>query len=108
VKWAIPPAQETLARESVQLLKRYRDGEISFIVPDVFWAEVGNAWWKGVRQQRWPKAVAEPAVSEMRSRSFFTVSSQDLLPEALKIAFATTAPFTTASMSPSPFSSRLR
>lgn len=88
VKWAIPSHSETLAAESVRLLKRYTDGEINFIVPDVFWAEVGNTLWKGVRQQRWQRALAENAASHMRERDFFTVSSQVLLPEALKIAFA--------------------
>lgn len=90
VKWVIPSAisskNETLTAESLQLLKRYVDGEINFIVPDVFWAEVGNVLWKGVRQRRWPQAVAESAASDIRDRDFFTVSSLTLLPEALKIA----------------------
>ncbi|MGA9075108.1 MAG: type II toxin-antitoxin system VapC family toxin, partial [Candidatus Sulfotelmatobacter sp.] len=88
VKWVIPSAGETLTAESFQLLKRYADGEINFIVPDVFWAEVGNVLWKGVRQRRWVQAVAEGAASEISHQDFFTVSSLTLLPEALKIAFA--------------------
>ena len=92
VKWAIPSAQETLTTESVQLLKRYQNGEINFIVPDVFWAEVGNVLWKGASRRRWPRAVAERAVSEMRGRNFLTVSSLELLPEAIKIAFAHDCP----------------
>lgn len=87
VKWAIPSAKETLTAESVQLLKRYQEGDINFIVPDVFWAEVGNVLWKGVRQRRWPQAIAERAAADMRRRNFFTVSSLDLLAEALEIAF---------------------
>lgn len=86
-KWAIPSAKETLAAESLQLLKRYTEGDINFIVPDIFWAEVGNVLWKGVRQRRWPQAVAERATLDMRNRNFFTVPSQELLPEAIKIAF---------------------
>jgi predicted nucleic acid-binding protein len=87
MKWTIPSAKETLTAESLQLLKRYTDGDINFIVPDVFWAEIGNVLWKGVRQRRWPQAVAERATSEIRDRDFFTVSSLELLPEALNIAF---------------------
>lgn len=87
VKWSIPSANETLTSESLQLLQRYVNGEIDFIVPGVFWAEVGNVLWKGVRQRRWPQALAEGAASEMRDRNFFTVSDLTLLPEALKIAF---------------------
>lgn len=88
VKWAVPLAQETLTAESLYLLKRYTGGEINFIVPDVFWAEVGNVFWKGVRQRRWQQTVAERAASDMRKRNFFTVSSLDLVTDALKIAFA--------------------
>jgi predicted nucleic acid-binding protein len=86
LKWAIPSAQEGLTAESLQLLKRYTSGEINFIVPDVFWAEVGNVLWKGVRRRRWPQAVAENAASALQERNFFTVSSLELLPEALRIA----------------------
>ncbi len=88
VKWAVPSAQETLTAESLHLLRRYTEGEINFIVPDVFWAEVGNVLWKGVRQRRWQQAVAERAASDMRKRNFFTVASLDLVTDALKIAFA--------------------
>ena len=92
VKWvipsSIPPKNETLTAESLQLLKRYVDGEINFIVPDVFWAEVGNVLWKGVRQRRWSQAVAESAASDVMDREFLTVSSFTLLPDALKIALA--------------------
>ncbi len=88
VKWAIPSADETLAAESSRLLKGYADGEIDFIVPDIFWAEVGNVLWKGVRQRRWTRAVAEAAATEMSQQNLFTVSSLTLMSAALKIAFA--------------------
>ena len=88
VKWMIPAANETYTVESIELLRRYSAGEINFIVPDVFWAEVGNVLWKGARQRRWPQTVAEKAVSDIADRKFFTVSSLTLLPDALKIAFA--------------------
>ncbi len=88
VKWVLPSAKETLTTESLQLLKLYIDGDVNFIVPDIFWAEVGNVLWKGVRQRRWPQALAERAVRDVRDRGFFTVSSLGLLPEAIKIAFA--------------------
>ncbi|MGA9546037.1 MAG: type II toxin-antitoxin system VapC family toxin [Candidatus Sulfotelmatobacter sp.] len=88
LKWAIPSAQETLTTESLQLLQRYAAGEINFIVPVVFWAEIGNVMWKGARQRRWPQTVAENAASAIRKRDFFTVTSLELLPEALRIAFA--------------------
>jgi len=36
VKWAIALEEEALTSQSVRLLKRYRDGEIDFVVPDLF------------------------------------------------------------------------
>lgn len=86
LKWAIPSANETLRAESLQLLKRYADGEIDFVVPDIFWAEVGNVLWKGVRQRRWPRVRAEAAGLELRERNFHTVSSHSLMPDALEVA----------------------
>ena len=88
VKWAIPSAREPLTDESVRLLKRYVDSEVEFIVPDVFWAEVGNVLWKGTRQRRWRQDEAEAVAADMKARDFATVSSVILLPEALRIAFA--------------------
>jgi len=87
VKWVLPNP-ETLTAESLQLLRSYADGEINFLVPDLFWAEVANVLWKGARQQRWSKRVAEDGAEQLRDRNFFTISSLTLLPEALKIALA--------------------
>jgi predicted nucleic acid-binding protein len=88
IKWAMPFAREPLTDESVRLFKRYVDGEVDFIVPDVFWAEVGNVLWKGTRQRRWRQDEAEAVATDMQARDFKTVSSLVLLPEALRIAFA--------------------
>ena len=87
IKWALPSAKEDLTSESVHLLSRYLNSEVEFIVPDVFWAEIGNILWKGVRRKRWPSTDAEQMALEFKSREFQTVPSQILLPEALKLAF---------------------
>lgn len=87
VKWVIPSANETFSAESLRLLERYVAGEVDFVVPDIFWAEIGNVLWKGVRQRRWSRALAEGAASGIKDRNFFTISTQALLPAALKIAF---------------------
>jgi predicted nucleic acid-binding protein len=86
IKWALPSAKEDLTSESVRLLTRYLSGEIDFLVPDVFWAEIGNILRKGVKRKRWPVADAEEIADQFKSRDFQTVPSQILLPEALKLA----------------------
>jgi predicted nucleic acid-binding protein len=88
IKWAMPLAREPFTDQSLRLLKRYVDGELDFIVPDVFWAEVGNVLWKGTRQNRWRQDEAESVAADMQARDFTTVPSLALLPEALRIAFA--------------------
>lgn len=88
IKWAMPLAGEPLTDESLRLLKRYVNAEVEFVVPDVFWAEVGNVLWKGTRQRRWRQDDADAVAADMRARDFATVSSLTLLPEALRISFA--------------------
>lgn len=88
VKWAIPSVKEPLTDESVQLLRRYINAEIDFIVPDVFWAEVGNVLWNGARRSRWNRSDAESGAADMAARNFVTVPSFTLLSEAMRIAFA--------------------
>ena len=86
VKWAIPLGEEVLTSESVRLLKRYMDGEINFLVPDIFWAEVANVLCTGVCRHRWSSLIAEQTASDMRRRDFPTVPSLMLFSEALQIA----------------------
>ena len=87
-KWVLPAGGETLAGEALLLLKRYAAGELRFVVPDLFWAELGNILWKALRSDRIRAASAESALHAMRDRSFPTVSSHALLAEAFAIATA--------------------
>lgn len=86
-KWMLPAKGELLRREAFRLLDSYGDGETSLLVPDIFWAECGNVVWKAVRQRRFSPVDAELAILSMMRRSIPTVSSVNLLPEALPIAF---------------------
>lgn len=85
-KWFLPPADETLLEEALDLLGRYTKGEIRFIVPDLFWSEFGNILWKAMRQGRCSRATAESALADMRNRKVPTVSSLELLDNAFAIA----------------------
>ncbi|HET9405617.1 MAG TPA: type II toxin-antitoxin system VapC family toxin [Candidatus Sulfotelmatobacter sp.] len=88
IKWGIPSAAEPLTGEAIRLFKRYRSGEVDFVVPDVFWAELANVLWKGSRRGRWSQGEAEMVVGDFKARDFVTVSSMGLISEALTIAFA--------------------
>ena len=67
-KWFLPSAGETLTDEAAELLKRYARGQIQFVVPDLFWAEIANIFWKAARQGRWSQAAGANAVHTIRER----------------------------------------
>jgi predicted nucleic acid-binding protein len=87
-KWCLPVQDEPLAAEALALLHGYEKGEVQFVVPDIFWAELGNVLWKAVRRGRCTQETAESALSAMRERAVPTVSSAQLVNSALAIACA--------------------
>jgi len=86
-KWMLPVKSELLRAEAFCLLDAYEAAEVSLLVPDIFWPECGNIVWKAARQGRLPRADAESAVQILLDRKIPTISSSELLPEALAIAF---------------------
>ena len=88
-KWFLPRSGEPLVEEALALLRRYAEGEIELIVPDLFWAECGNILWKAVRVGRVPEKAATDALSEMGHYALSTVSGRELAEDALGIALST-------------------
>ena len=87
-KWFLPAKGETLVDEAFRLLHQYAAGEIRLLVPDLFWAELGNLFWKAVRQERWTQGSAQAALTAMRERQLPTISSAVLLDLGFRIAMA--------------------
>jgi len=85
-KWCLPRTGETLVDEAFSLLKGYAAGEVQMIVPDLFWAELGNILWKATRQGRCSIAAAYAAITALEERSVPTVPSLTLLELALELA----------------------
>ena len=85
-KWFLPATGEPLTDEALELLKRYTRGDLRFLVPDLFWPELGNVFWKAVRQRRWMQATAEAALGSARDRNFPTLPALPLLGDAFSIA----------------------
>ena len=85
-KWFLPAAGEPLTAEALELLKRYAAGQVRFLVPDLFWAELGNVLWKAVRLKRLSHRSAEAALRAAQDRNFPTVSCHSLLEAAFAIA----------------------
>jgi predicted nucleic acid-binding protein len=87
-KWCLPSAGESYVLQATQLLGTHSRGHIRFLVPDLFWAELGNVMWKALRKGRTAAPAATSALALVRGLSIPTVSSADLLPDALEIALA--------------------
>jgi predicted nucleic acid-binding protein len=87
-KWFLPAKGETLTDEALDLFRQYAREDVRFIVPDLFWAELANVFWKAVRLGRFPKASAEAALASLTDRDLPTVPSLGLLDSAFQIATA--------------------
>jgi predicted nucleic acid-binding protein len=85
-KWFLPPPGETLTTEAEELLQSYVAGELRLLVPDLFWAELANIFWKAVRQGRWTRAAAETAILMLLDRTIPTTPVLALLEDAFAIA----------------------
>lgn len=85
-KWLLPAKGETLVEEASRLFGRWTSREVRLIVPDLFWAELGNLLWKAVRQKRCEKAAAEAGLDALERRGLPTVPSLGLLDLAFAIA----------------------
>ena len=87
-KWFLPAKGETLTEQALSLFRQYAHGEVRFVVPDLFWAELGNLFWKAVCQGRWSRASAEAAIAELQERRLPTITTAALLDLAFRIATA--------------------
>ena len=92
-KWVLPSDGEPLVKEANELLVRFRKGEADFLVPDLFWAELGNVLWKTVRAGRQTKKHAEDSLRELRSLDLKTTATRELSDDAFSIACATERSF---------------
>ena len=85
-KWFLPNATEPLAEEALALLERHAAGGLRLLVPDLFWAELGNVFWKAARLGRWSSSDAQRAAQLALERQFPTMATKPLLQDALEIA----------------------
>ena len=85
VKWCLP-GQEALVQRAAELLDRYENGSVEFVIPDLFWAEIGSALGKAVRLGRCAASAADEALALMKGRALPTVPCEGLIEEAFVIA----------------------
>lgn len=85
-KWLLPPDNESLVDKSLQVLRQFRAGTLSFVVPDLFWAEMGNILSRAVRTRRMPVRAAQIAFASLLGITIPTQSSIPLLSTSFHIA----------------------
>ena len=85
-KWILPSADEPYSKHALELLDRYVLKEIQILVPDLFWAEIGNVLWKAARTQRITTEDARIGLLKITNCKFPTVPSFSLLTRAFDIA----------------------
>ena len=87
-KWFLPAAGESLNQEAASLLNQYAEGKMRFLVPDLYWAELANIFWKAARQKRWSSVDAMKALHLAQQANFPTFASRTLLEDAFAISDA--------------------
>lgn len=85
-KWVLPSADEPYSKHALALLDQYALKEIQILVPDLFWAEIGNVLWKAARTQRMTTEDARIGLLKITNCNFPTVPSFSLLNRAFDIA----------------------
>jgi predicted nucleic acid-binding protein len=87
-KWCLPEKDEPFIPQAQRLLEGYIRAEISLIVPDVFWPELGNVLWKAVRKGRLSNSDALSGLEYLQNLKIPTYSCSDFLAETLHLALS--------------------
>lgn len=87
-KWFLPPTHEAQQEQALQLLQDYAAGDIRLSVPDLFWPEIGNIFWKASLMGRISGESATQAIEGLIGFGITTSPSLPLLPAAFMIASA--------------------
>jgi len=84
-KWLVW-AGEPLEAEAIRLLELRNQGELEFIVPDLFWVEIGSILCEAVQRGRCSDEAAQQSIPALRRYDLTTQPSEPLLESALVIA----------------------
>jgi predicted nucleic acid-binding protein len=84
-KWLVG-AGEPLEEKALGLVKLRNQGQLEFVVPDLFWAEIGSILCKAVQRSRCTEEAAKHSIQELRNYDIATAPSEPLLESAFSIA----------------------
>ncbi len=83
IKWFVP---ESLSAEADQILLAHDQGSLTFLAPEVIYAEFGNIVWKKHLFQGLPANDAELALANFQQLNFAVTSNAALLDDAYRLA----------------------
>jgi predicted nucleic acid-binding protein len=86
VKWLPLFGNAPFVNQARLYLDRRTAGEITMVVPDLFWAEVSSVLWKAARRGACDNDEASVALSTLREQHLPTLPSLILVNSALNIA----------------------
>ena len=86
VKWFLSAKDETLTPQALELLRLYVAAQAQFFVPDLFYAEFTNIFWKAERLGRCDERAADAAANQILQRNLVSFPTTALLREAARIA----------------------
>ena len=84
-KWLVW-AGEPLEAEALSLLELRNQGQLEFIVPDLFWLEIGSILCKAIQRGRCSEETAKHSIPALRRYDLITKPSEPLLESAFAIA----------------------
>ena len=84
-KWLVW-AGEPLEAQALGLLEARNHGQVEFVVPDLFWPEIGSILCKAVQRNRCSEETAKRSIQELRNYDFPMAPSEPLLESAFAIA----------------------
>jgi len=86
LKWLGLFHHEPLVDRAQDLLDRWLQGSVDLLAPDLVWAEVANAHWRGARQNRFTTLDAQASLATLHGHGLPTVRSEPFIDQALQIA----------------------
>ena len=82
-KWVLPVERERFAIEAHEVLNAYERSEIKLLVPELFWAECANIFWKVRRRGEISGDFAARAMASLLELNIPTFPIQPLAAKAL-------------------------
>jgi predicted nucleic acid-binding protein len=86
LKWCLPQDEEDFIPQAKELLHSFLAKDLDFLVPDLFWVEIGNALWKLIRRKKLSPDAASASLTTLRDLEISTVPSYRLVVHALDLA----------------------